>query len=294
VSAFEMAIVLLSALLHAAWSVGIKGSRDPLAFNVLQVLVQALPAAALLLLGADLGALPAGLWALLAATGVAHGLYFYWMTRAYQAADLSLVYPIARSTPAFLPLVAVPLLGESITPAGAAGIATVVSGMWLVQAGGGLRWRAFRDRGTVFAYLTLACTVAYSLCDKGAMARLDTLAWSAPLPRAIAYYCLIELACGLLFLPLAVRRLAPGALAETWRGERRGVLAACAFTFASYALILQALRTAPASYVVAARQVSVLFAVGLGALLLGERPRPLRVLGAALTVAGVALLGLAG
>ena len=58
----------------------------------------------------------------------------------------------------------------------------------------------------------------------------------------------------------------------------------------SYSLILEAFRTAPASYVVAVRQLSVLFAVLLSAVWLKERPGPRRVLGAAATVLGVLLI----
>ena len=47
---------------------------------------------------------------------------------------------------------------------------------------------------------------------------------------------------------------------------------------------------APVSYVVAVRQTSVLFALVLGTLWLGERPGWSRVLGGAATVAGVALI----
>jgi uncharacterized membrane protein len=62
---------------------------------------------------------------------------------------------------------------------------------------------------------------------------------------------------------------------------------------ASYALILEAFRTASVSYVVAVRQSSVLFAVALGVIFLRERPSRIRVLGALATVAGVALISLA-
>jgi drug/metabolite transporter (DMT)-like permease len=64
-------------------------------------------------------------------------------------------------------------------------------------------------------------------------------------------------------------------------------------SFASYTLILAALQTALVSYVVAARQTSVLFAVGLGVAVLGERPGRARVAGALATVAGVALIAMA-
>ena len=106
-SGIDLGIVLLSGLLHAIWSVAIKSSRDPLAFNILQAAI-GLPIGIALLFMIDLSGVPQSLWLILGAAAVAHTLYMYWMSRAYQEADLSLVYPIARSTPAFLPFLAVP------------------------------------------------------------------------------------------------------------------------------------------------------------------------------------------
>ena len=60
----------------------------------------------------------------------------------------------------------------------------------------------------------------------------------------------------------------------------------------SYGLILQAYQTAPASYVVAVRQVSVLFALLFAFVWLRERPDRRRIIGATATVAGVALISL--
>ncbi len=54
--------------------------------------------------------------------------------------------------------------------------------------------------------------------------------------------------------------------------------------------MLAALELASAASVAAVRETSVLFAVGLGALVLKERVGPARVAGAALVVAGVALV----
>ena len=55
-----------------------------------------------------------------------------------------------------------------------------------------------------------------------------------------------------------------------------------------------AFERAPASYVVAVRQSSVLFAAWIGIAFLGERPDRGRLAGAAATVAGVGLIGLGG
>lgn len=289
---FDLGIVLLSALLHALWSAGIKGSRDPLVFNVLQVVPGMLMGAAILPWVA-LAEVPGPVWWLLAGTGVAHAVYFFWMTRAFEETDLSIAYPIARSTPAFLPFIAVPLLGDTISAAGAVGISIVVAGMWLVHTGGDVHWRALLAPGTQYAYLTLAATVAYSLFDKAAMAELSGAPWSAAVPRTVAFYFLIIWSSAPLFLLLAWRRLAPGALREGLRREAGKATLASLVSFAGYGLILLALQRAPVSYVVTVRQCSVLFAVLIGALWLKEQPGRPRILGATATVAGVALIALA-
>ena len=288
-----MAIVFVSALLHAIWSVAIKGSRNPLAFNLLQTLFW-FPVGALLLATLDFDGFPPVVFALLVATGIVHTGYFYWMSRAFESADLSLVYPIARSTPAFLPLLAVPLFGEPIRPLGALGIAVVVCGMWGVHAGGGLRLRGLFGQGTMYAYLTLATTVAYGLTDKAVMVELQASTWQGALPRAVLMYILMQMACSVFFAPLAMRRLPPSELLLTARREWKGVVIAAAISLGSYGLILQALQSAPASYVVAVRQISVLFVVAMSILWLGERPSRARVVGAATTIVGVGLIGVAG
>ena len=284
-----VALVLLSALLHAVWTALIKDSRDPLAFNFLQAL-PFVPLAAALALVADLSDVPARVWRILAASSVIHAFYIVWMSRALSGADLSVAYPIMRSTPAFLPLVAIPLLGESISVRGAAGIAVTVLGMWLVHTRGEPRWRAFVRPGTGFAYLVLLATVGYSLTDKAAMAALGEAEWRLALPRALAYFLLMGAGHTLWLSPFVLRRIPVRTLVERGREEWRRIGLAIAGSTASYTLILEALREAPVSYVATVRQTSVLFAVGIGAFWLGERPGAARLLGAALTVAGVALV----
>jgi drug/metabolite transporter (DMT)-like permease len=289
----EFALVLTSALLHAGWSASIKGSRDPLAFNLLQELPLIVLAGATLPL-VEWSEIPAPVWRWLALTSVAHAFYFYWMSRSYEHGDLTLIYPIARSTPAFLPLLAVPLFGEPVSAGGALGIAVVVGGMWLVQLGPGLGWRDFNSPAARYAYLTLAATVVYSLADKGAMAGLAQAPWSSPIPRTITYFVLLSATSAVIFVPLALRRCGLPRVAATARTDMGTATAAWAASFLGYGLILKAFETAPASYVVAVRQSSVIFAILLGVSQLRERPGRPRIVGALLTVAGVALIALFG
>jgi drug/metabolite transporter (DMT)-like permease len=292
VSATVIALVLVSALLHAAWSASIKGAPNPLAFNVTQTLLTA-PFAVLGLLGFDPDALTPQLWACVLGTSVSHGLYLYWLSTALERADLTLAYPIVRSTPALLPLLAIPLLGEAPSPLGALGIAVVVSGIWLVH-GAGLRLATLLAPKLRYAWLTLLATVGYSLSDKAGMATLDAAGFAGAVPPAFAWYCVLSLGGTAVFLPLALRRVGLEPLQRSLRTESGRAFVAAVVSFTGYGLILEAFRLAPASYVVAVRQSSVLFAAWIGVAFLGERPDRGRLAGAAATVAGVALIGFGG
>jgi drug/metabolite transporter (DMT)-like permease len=292
-NATEFALVLASALLHAGWSAAIKGRRDPLVFNLLQEL-PLVALAAVTLPFIEWSEIPGPVWRWLALTSVAHAYYFYWMSLAYEHGDLTLVYPIARSTPAFLPLLAVPLLGEPVSAGGALGIAVVVGGMWLVHLSPGLGWKDFASPAARYAYLTLAATVVYSLADKGAMAGLASAPWSSPIPRFLACFVLISCGHALLFAPLALRRRSLRQVVSAARSELGAATLAWAASLLGYGLILKAFETAPVSYVVAVRQTSVIFAILLGVSQLRERPGRARIIGAVLTVAGVALIALLG
>jgi drug/metabolite transporter (DMT)-like permease len=288
----EIALVLASALLHALWSASIKSSRNPLGFNLLQ-LAPPLAAACLLPIWVSPTVIPPEVWGIVAVTGIFHGFYFFWLARALETGALSVVYPIARSAPAFVPLAAVPLLGETLSFRGGVGIAVVVVGMWAVQSEGFSGPRPAErgaSRGVGFALLTLAASIGYSICDKAAMARLAAAPWDSAVPPAVVYYVLLCASGAIVFAPLALRRVSPVEVRDLARAEMRSACLAAAIGFVGYGLILQALRTAPVSYVVAARQTSVLFAVAIAALRWRERPTRLRLLGALATVVGVALV----
>ena len=200
-----VALVLVSAFLHAAWSVSIKGSSNPLAFNAGQALLT-LPIAAIGLTSLERELFTPRLLGFAVGTGISHGLYFYWLSRALERADLTLVYPIVRSTPALLPLLAVPFLGETPSLAGGLGIAVVVAGIWGVQ-GTELHANRLTAPSLRYAWLTLLATVGYSLSDKAAMAALASGDYRGWLPPALLWFCVLSLTSSCVFLPLALRHV---------------------------------------------------------------------------------------
>lgn len=287
----ELGMVLFSALLHAAWNTAAKRNDRPTAFMALLTgftLVLALVA----LPWIPAAPLSGELLPLVLASCALHGLSFYVLSRAYEAGDLSLVYPISRSTPAIVPLFAVLLLGERLSTVGTGGILLTVAGMWLVHTGGAIKRNALREPAALWAYFMLLVTAAFSLVDKRAMALLSSMPWESPLPRAIGFYLVQTAGAALLFVPYAARKLGKRELLAFGRKHAgMGTLAALA-TLASYALVLEALRTAQVSYVVAVRQCSVLFAVGFAVWALAERPTRARMTGTLGTLAGVVLIAL--
>jgi drug/metabolite transporter (DMT)-like permease len=288
----ELALVLLSGLLHASWNAATKGSTTPVGFMLAMEVVALGLFVPVLVVGFDPLEVPTTVWGLVLVSSVVHSLYSWWLTSAYAHGELSLVYPIVRSTPALVPLVAVPLLGESVSLPGALGIALVVLSLWAITGEGGVSLAALRSRGAVLAFMTLLTTVVYSLVDKEAMRLLDESPWSGGVPRSVAFMALMYV----LYLPgfcFLARRSVP--VREVWQLLRCRfvtVVGASVFGFLSYTLILRAMQTAPVSYITAVRQSSVLFALVIAIVLLRERPSRLRVLGALANVGGVALIAL--
>lgn len=99
--------------------------------------------------------------------------------------------------------------------------------------------------------------------------------------------------CLFILTPLVLGEVRRAGLRASIRSEGLGAARSVAISLASYALILEALRTAQVSYVVAVRQSSVLFVMAMSILWLGEKPGWKRGLGAVTIVAGVALLSIA-
>lgn len=294
----SVALVLSSAAIHVGWNLLVKSSRDPRAFSA----VKGLPFIALTIAAAfwfPLGALPATVWACVVASGVVHAVYVIGLSSAYLEGDLSLVYPITRSSPAFVPLAAMVLLGEHVGLQAGVGIAIVVASIALLhatsaEAGEDLR-TLFTAKGLArnrYAFLTLASVVAYSLIDKAGMDAFAASGLGAGITRAFVFFLLVNAISFALYWTWMASRGLPG-VADALRDEWRPALLAAAGTLASYTLILYVFQTERVSYVTTLRQSSVLIAVAVGWMSLGERGGRARLFAAALLLFGLALVALA-
>ena len=265
-SGAALGLALGAAVLHALWNLLLAGSRDVLAATAVALgssLVVALPFA-LATWGIEREALP---W--LAASGALELVYFFTLTAAYQRAELSLVYPLARGGAPVLVLLGAVATGYSPEAIEVLGVLAVAGGVLLVRGPRG------GDRLGVLLGLVIAGQIAaYTLVDA------EGIQHANPVPYLLL--ALVPTALGAALVSGRAR------LRAEWRA--RAVLAGCG-GFLAYVLVLAALRLAPAAPVAAVRETSVLFAVALAAPLLGERVTRARLVGAVLVVCGVVALG---
>ena len=292
VPASALALVLLAGLIHAGWNIAAKRAGGDARFAAFTGAVMTVFWAPL---GLWLGWVQVPLWgpaewAFIFASAVLHLVYYLVLLRGYRHADLTVVYPLARgSGPLLSSLVAIVVLGERITALGAAGIAGVVGGVFLVAGGPGLlratHEPARRERlltGMRYGLLTGVFIAAYTVVDGYAVKAL----LMSPI--------LLDYVGGVVrtaFLAPAVLRDRPAAQV-LWRRQWRYAVLVGVISPVSYVLVLYAMQVAPLSHVAPAREVSMLFAALLGGHLLGEGDRALRAAGAALIAAGVMALAL--
>ena len=292
-STWALLIVLLAALLHAAWNLVAKRSGGDHHFLFLVVgLIAVLWSPLLLWWGpAELVRWSARDWTLVVVSGFIHVLYFLALLKGYREADLTVVYPTARgSGPLLTALGAALWLDESLGAASGAGVVAVSMGVWLIAGGPGWRStglsREERSRlrlGLLWGSTTGVLIACYTVVDGYAM-RVALLS-----PLIYDYFANVLRLPWLAPLVWRDRERALG----VWRAQWRAALVVAVCSPAAYMLVLYAFTLAPVSHVAPAREVSMLFAALLGGRLLAERDHKLRVAGAAAMALGVALLATA-
>jgi len=284
-------LLVVAAIIHSAWNLLSKQSRDKQAFFWL-----ALVAGSVIFLAPFwwiATPVPGAGWPYVLLSAGLEALYFLLLGGAYQRGDLSLVYPLARgSALLFVTLFAFIFLGERAVPLGLGGIALIIAGVYTLHvkagapAGPGPGLLApllsVRERPSQLALLTGLTIASYSVVDKVGVSYVD--------PAQYIYLIFLFAALALTPYMLLARR---PAVVAVWRANRGAVLAAALGFFASYLLVLFVIRISRVSYVSSVREMSVVFAALLGAFVLHEPLGEKKILGAVLIFAGILCIGLA-
>lgn len=290
-------LVLASAALHVFWNSLVKQCQDKLSFAWLTTVAGnlVLLPAFIFWRGFSTGSLGPEVWFWACVSGILETLYVACLFGAYEAADLSAVYPLSRgAAPVVTLLLAGALVHDAATTTQALAVGVVVAGTLLV---GLSAWRQdagqrHTRRGLLLALATGCAIAGYHLADRKAMGL-------TPAPDPLDYLFLMHLFMSLwVSLWAWTRRPSWAGLAAAWTDSnwgngRRDVILVAVFTPLSYFLIVLALREGNVIHVTAARNVGILFSTLTGALLLGEPVNKERWLGTALIMAGLAGLTLA-
>jgi drug/metabolite transporter (DMT)-like permease len=268
-SAFLLA--LGSAFLHAFWNLLIARAPDVQAATAVALVAGVVAFAPVAVLAWD--AEP-DVWPFLAVTSLLQLTYFILLATAYERAELSFVYPIARGSAPVLVLVAgAVVLGEGASASQVVGILLVAGGVLLVRGIGGHA----RTSDLLLALAIAGCIASYTLIDRRG------IQYASP----IVYQELSMIPPMLAFLALTLWRRGQGPVRAAIGAP---AIAAGLATFGAYTLVLAALARAPAAPVAAVRETSVVIATALAVPILHERVGPARLAGAVLVVLGVALL----
>jgi len=208
--------------------------------------------------------------------------------KALERGDLSLVYPLSRSNPVFIPIWAALFLGERLPPLGLMGIAVTCVGVYTV----GLEAislkailspiRSLNTRPSQLALL-IALLASVGAC-------IDKVGIGSVWP--FAYVFLLFVIMVVLYSVYILATKGGQTIGREWQANRRSVLLG-GLLGTSYVLTLLAMTTSAVSYVISARQVSVVVGTVLGVWLLKERYGAIRIASSLLICAGVVMIGLA-
>jgi drug/metabolite transporter (DMT)-like permease len=268
--------VLFAALLHATWNALVKISADRLVLlAVLKIATTVVAVVSLPFVTMP----PTEAWPYIAASVVIHTAYFLFLTIAYRFGDLSQVYPLSRGVaPLIVAGLAVFVLGETLGPQALVALLLISFGiMSMIFSGKG----AAGQPKAVAAALATGCFIAgYTVAD-GAGARLSADAQS--------YLMWLNVFNGIpIILIAAVRR--PGTLVPQLRLVWKAGALSAIVSLLAYWIVLWASTQAPVALVAAVREVSMVFAVIFGVVLLKEKLELRKMLSIFVTLSGIVLL----
>ena len=98
-----LGLVLISALIHPLWNILLKQSRDKEVFY-LHIHLVFIVLFSFILFVFPIGKIRLEGWLIILASSLVHFFYQVFLCKMYEQGDVSLAYPIARSSPLFVAL----------------------------------------------------------------------------------------------------------------------------------------------------------------------------------------------
>lgn len=273
--------VLLAAVLHAVWNALLKHGADkyvgmagvvvghtPFALAVLPFVPFPEPAA----------------YPYMAGSVLLHFGYQMFLLWSYRVGDLTQVYPIARGTaPLIVAGVSIAVLGVTLMPNEIIGIIVIAVGLIslsLVRQHSGAR----NGQAAILAIITGCFIAAYSLNDglgaRAAMTSLGFYSWTTLISALVMAVTMM------VWKPGVMRRLVqtPSGIRAFWIGGGA--------SFIAYSIVTWAFTQAPIALVTALRETSIVIALLIGVVILGEKLDIGKVVSTFLTIMGAVIIRL--
>jgi len=280
-------LIFFSALMHAFWNLLVKRSGDKTVFIWWMFLAAGTLFTVLLPFFPGPLPVPTPRIVLLAVGGAACFVFYHLFTgRAYRSGDLSLTYPLAQTAMLYVPLWGGWLLGEKLSSGGLAGLLLIVAGAWCVQLRRLSFSEALRPLRSLGEPAVQAALMAGFIYSVGAV--LDKTGVMSYSPLYFTWLLVL-----FMFLLMSANLLRPryrGRVRAEWYRSRPLVILSGPVMMSSFLSFRYGLKLAPMSYAVPVRQVSLLFGVLIGVLVLGESCGRIRFFAASLILAGVFLV----
>lgn len=276
-------IVLLSAALHPVRDAILRGDPRPsTAYTAIILVVMLISATHVLWTGKTLLSI-LEVWPLVGVAVTSMALYSLSLILTFSRGDLSIYYPITRSSPLFIVVVGFLFLGQSYNWMMLSGIGLVILGGFLLQYRFGQRL-IYEPKTLFFALLVMASHGTGAIADGFAVRIIDPAVWF------FWNWLLFSPILMFLFHRVTSARVQWPPFAHWLRSWRRYLVGGAAL-YVSYYLILMAFSMGGnVAAVTAVRQASIPLAVLIGGTLLAETGMLRRLMFSLVIACGIVII----
>lgn len=292
-------LIILSAIIHAAWNLLSKSQTPSAAFFLIACLSGVLLLSPALVIYFDtIPKIPLQIVGFVIITGIFEAIYYTSLAGAYRNGDMSIAYPISRSVPVIVVSIVTLMLGRShqISDICILGIILVVSGCFIIplKKFTDFRLKNYFNLTCGFALLAAIGTSGYSIIDDEALRQLraNENIQISQTEITILYFFFGTLSTALcLFIFVMLRKQGRSDLRKVIETNMRNAIIAGIGIHITYLIILISLAFVDnVTYVVGFRQISIPLGVILGIIILKERGHIPKILGVVTMFIGLTMV----
>ncbi len=213
-------------------------------------------------------------------------LSYFFLNKAYEHGDLSLVYPMSRLSPIFLPFLSYFLIKETIGVKGFVAMAFIIMGtitMHLKKLNlRSMKNLIFRlnDAPVIYALLSALVAAAYTAWNKISTASITPF----------VYYFFYVSMTAIFNVVFCATRFSRREIKSSWKRNKLNIVQGAFANGLTSALVLFVMSFSNMSYVGSLRQLGVLVALFISVVFLDERLTPPKIAGACISVTGAIIL----